>query len=67
MRNKENTRKVKRVTRNPFFYLSVALVFVAAFEVVNLVHAGYAGPTANPPGGEPATPVDTSSVSQNKL
>ncbi len=59
-------RSAKRLYRNPFVYLTVVLVFIAAFELVNLVRAGYIGPTTTPPGGEPATPLDTSSVLQFK-
>ena len=57
---------MKHLAKNPFFYLSIALMFVVAFEVVNLVRAQYAAPTALPPGGQPAAPIDTSQVNQTK-
>lgn len=57
---------MKQLSRNPFFYLSIALMFVVAFEVVNLVRAQYASPTQAPPGGQPFAPIDTSSVDQTK-
>lgn len=56
-----------QLSRNPFFYLTIALVFVVAFEVVNLVRAQYAGPTNSPTGGQPAQPLDTSSFGQVKI
>ncbi len=57
---------MKNLAKNPFFCLSVVLIFVVAFEVVNLVRAQYAAPTAPPPGGQPASPLDTSSFGQVK-
>ena len=47
---------MKQLIHNPFFYLTICLVFVVAFEVVSMVRAQYAGPTA-PPAGAAAVMV----------
>ncbi|MDP3725079.1 MAG: hypothetical protein Q8R20_01250 [Nanoarchaeota archaeon] len=53
--------------RNPFFYLSVLLFVVLIFQIAQIVSgAGWQGPTAAPPGGQPAPPLDTSSFPQIK-
>ena len=64
--NKESIKKTGQLIRNPFFYLTIVLIFVVAFEAVQLVRAQFAYPKENPPNGQPYSPLDTGPASQRK-
>ena len=56
----------KDLGRNPFLYASIVLAFAVVFEVAGIASAAWAPPTLSPPNGNPAQPLDTSSVGQTK-
>jgi hypothetical protein len=67
--NKNIMWGIKNLTKNPLFYLSLALVVLLGFQAYGLVSAAstYAPPGGNPPTGKnPAQPLDTSSFVQYK-
>lgn len=60
---------MKNLRRNPFFYLSLVLAFAVIYEVAGVVEAQVAtwtAPAVGPTGGNPAQPLDTSSLPQTK-
>lgn len=59
---------MKRILRNPLFYLSLVLALVLGFQIIqNVRGAGiWQGPKCPPPGCLPAAPLDTSTESQEK-
>ncbi len=53
---------MKALARNPLFYLSVILTGIIVFQFAQLVRgqtSAWQPPTAPPPGGQPAPPLDT--------
>jgi len=57
-----------KIFKNPFFCLSILLFGVLVFQVAGIVRGEgiWQGPTEDPPGGQPAAPLDTSSFPQIK-
>ncbi len=56
---------MKNLTRNPLFYLSLALAIILGVQIYGFA-AAYTPPSSPPPQGQPAQPLDTSSVLQTK-
>ena len=58
---------MKKLIKNPLFYLSFILVLVLAFQIVNFVRAAFQEPSAGFPSGSAPAPLDTSDLQQTKF
>ena len=57
---------MKKLVKNPLFYLSSILVLILAFQVVGFVRAAFEEPSAGFPSGFAPAPLDTGDLAQTK-
>ncbi|MCP6720188.1 MAG: tail fiber domain-containing protein [Patescibacteria group bacterium] len=58
---------MKKLIKNPLFYLSFILVLVLAFQIVSFVRAAFQEPSSGFPDGSAPAPLDTGSSEQTKF